>query len=74
MSFTTERCSHAEQEGDHTSVAASARLAIRAFREEARYSQESFARHAGLDRSYFGAVERGIFNLTFEFLVRIAAG
>ena len=49
-------------------------LAIRTFREEAGYSQESFARHAGLDRSYYGAVERGVFNLTFESLVGIAAG
>jgi transcriptional regulator with XRE-family HTH domain len=49
-------------------------LAIRTFREEAGYSQESFARHAGLDRSYYGAVERGVFNLTFESLVKIAAG
>jgi transcriptional regulator with XRE-family HTH domain len=48
--------------------------AIRASREEAGYSQESFARHAGLDRSYYGAVERGVFNLTFESLVKIAAG
>jgi transcriptional regulator with XRE-family HTH domain len=49
-------------------------LAIRSSREEAGYSQESFARHAGLDRSYYGAVERGVFNLTFESLVKIAAG
>lgn len=49
-------------------------LAIRTFREEAGYSQESFARHAGLDRSYYGAVERGVFNLTFESLIRIAGG
>jgi transcriptional regulator with XRE-family HTH domain len=49
-------------------------LAIRGSREEAGYSQESFARHAGLDRSYYGAVERGAFNLTFESLVKIAVG
>lgn len=49
-------------------------LTIRSSREEAGYSQESFARHAGLDRSYYGAVERGAFNLTFESLVKIAAG
>jgi transcriptional regulator with XRE-family HTH domain len=36
-------------------------LAIRSSREEGGYSQESFARHAGLDRSYYGAVERGAF-------------
>jgi transcriptional regulator with XRE-family HTH domain len=49
-------------------------VAIRASREEAGYSQESFARHAGLDRSYYGAVERGAFNLTFETLVKVAVG
>jgi transcriptional regulator with XRE-family HTH domain len=49
-------------------------LAIRTLREEAGYSQESFARHAGLDRSYYGAIERGVFNLTFESLIRIAEG
>jgi len=49
-------------------------LSIRAYREEAGYSQESFARRAGLDRSYYGAVERGAFNVTFETLVKIAVG
>jgi transcriptional regulator with XRE-family HTH domain len=33
--------------------------AIRTEREQAGYSQEAFARHAGLDRSYYGAIERG---------------
>jgi transcriptional regulator with XRE-family HTH domain len=48
--------------------------AIRAAREQAGYSQETFARHAGLDRSYYGAVERGVFNVTLETALSIARG
>ena len=48
--------------------------AIRAARSERRYSQEAFAAHAGLDRSYFGAIERGEFNITIDTLMTIAAG
>lgn len=48
--------------------------AIRATRAERGYSQESFARRAGIDRSYYGAVERGEFNLTIQTLLRISAG
>jgi transcriptional regulator with XRE-family HTH domain len=48
--------------------------AIRASRNEQGYSQEGFAAHAGLDRSYYGAIERGGFNFTIETLMRVAAG
>jgi len=48
--------------------------AIRATRLQRGYSQEGFAAHAGLDRSYYGAVERGEFNVTIETLLRVAAG
>lgn len=48
--------------------------AIRAARVERGYPQERFARHAGLDRSYFGAIERGEFNITIDTLVKIADG
>jgi transcriptional regulator with XRE-family HTH domain len=34
-------------------------MAIRAERVKTAYSQERFARHAGIDRSYYGAIERG---------------
>jgi DNA-binding XRE family transcriptional regulator len=47
---------------------------IRSAREQARYSHESFARHAGLDRAYYGAIERGVFNVTLETLLKITAG
>jgi transcriptional regulator with XRE-family HTH domain len=33
--------------------------AIRAARRERGYTQESFAAHADIDRSYYGAIERG---------------
>ena len=48
--------------------------AIRATRSEQGYTQESFARHAGMDRSYFGAIERGEFSITIDMLTTIAAG
>jgi transcriptional regulator with XRE-family HTH domain len=46
--------------------------AIRSARIERGYSQESFARHAKMERSNFGAVERGEFNSRLDSLVRIA--
>jgi transcriptional regulator with XRE-family HTH domain len=48
--------------------------AIRATRVERGYTQEAFAAHAHIDRSYYGAVERGKFNVTLQTLLRIAAG
>ncbi len=47
---------------------------IRAVRQQKGYTQESFALHAGLDRSYYGAIERGEFNVTVDTLMAIAAG
>jgi len=48
--------------------------AIRVARTERGFSQEDFARSASLDRSYYGAIERGEFNVTVDTLVKIAAG
>jgi transcriptional regulator with XRE-family HTH domain len=48
--------------------------AIRSARKQAGYTQESFAAHADVDRSYYGAIERGEFNLTVDTIVKIAAG
>jgi XRE family transcriptional regulator, regulator of sulfur utilization len=48
--------------------------AIRAVRQEQGIAQERFAAHAGLDRSYFGAVERGEFNITLATMLKITAG
>ena len=48
--------------------------AIRSARREQGYAQEAFAARAGLDRSYFGAIERGEFNITLTTLLKITAG
>ncbi len=48
--------------------------AMRAVREERGYPQEAFAHKAGIDRSYYGAIERGEFNVTVDTLCKIAGG
>ncbi len=48
--------------------------AIRSARRERGFAQETFAAHVGLDRSYYGAIERGEFNVTLATLLKIAAG
>ena len=45
---------------------------VRNLREAAGYSQEDFAVESGLDRSYFGAVERGQRNLSLRNVEKIA--
>ncbi len=47
---------------------------IRATREEQGTSQERLALAAGIDRSYFSAIERGEFNLTLGVLLKVATG
>jgi transcriptional regulator with XRE-family HTH domain len=46
--------------------------AIRAIRKEHDISQEGLALKCGLDRSYFGAVERGQRNVSLTNIVKIA--
>jgi transcriptional regulator with XRE-family HTH domain len=46
--------------------------AVRSFRRERGFAQEAFAAHAGVDRSYYGAIERGEFNVTLDTVVKIA--
>jgi len=48
--------------------------AMRAARGEHGYAQESFALHTGLDRSNYGAIERGEFNVTLDTIVKVASG
>jgi transcriptional regulator with XRE-family HTH domain len=48
--------------------------AIQAVRKQQSYTQESFALHAKIDRSYYGAIERGEFNVTVDTIMTIAAG
>lgn len=45
---------------------------IRKLRKDKGFSQEAFADHAGLDRSYYGAVERGERNIAALNLFKIA--
>jgi transcriptional regulator with XRE-family HTH domain len=46
--------------------------AIRSMRTERGLPQEAFARRAGMDRSYYGAIERGEFNVSLDTIVKIA--
>lgn len=46
--------------------------AIRKVRMQRGYAQESFAAHARLDRSYYGAIERGEFNISIDTLLKVA--
>ncbi len=48
--------------------------AVRSFRRELGIAQEAFAVRAGIDRSYFGAIERGEVNVSLETIVKLAAG
>ncbi|HTA37109.1 MAG TPA: helix-turn-helix transcriptional regulator [Solirubrobacteraceae bacterium] len=48
--------------------------AIRSARRERGFAQEAFAVRAGIDRSYFGAIERGEFNVSLDTIVKLAAG
>jgi transcriptional regulator with XRE-family HTH domain len=46
--------------------------AIRLMRSERGLPQEAFAGRAGMDRSYYGAIERGEFNVSLDTIVKIA--
>jgi transcriptional regulator with XRE-family HTH domain len=48
--------------------------AMRLERREHGYSQETFARLAGFDRSEVEAIERGESNVTYLTVLKIAAG
>lgn len=48
--------------------------AIRATRIEEGFTQEAFAAHVELDRSHYGAIERGEHNVTVETLAVVATG
>ena len=45
---------------------------IRKLRESRGISQEEAARLAGIDRSYYGRIERGVINVSAVFLLKIA--
>ena len=46
---------------------------VRELRKKQGWSQEEFAHHVGLDRSYIGGVERGERNISLENICQIAA-
>ena len=45
---------------------------IRKLREKKGYSQEGFAAEAGLDRAYYGSIERGERNIAALNLIQIS--
>jgi len=47
---------------------------IRELRRNKGFSQESFADHCGLHRTYMGGIERGEHNLTVQTALTIASG
>lgn len=47
---------------------------MKKLREEQGYSQESFADHCGLHRTYISGIERGVRNPTVLILDKIAKG
>ncbi len=47
---------------------------VRALRTAGGFSQEAFAQTAGIDRSYYGSIERGERNVTLDTICQIAAG
>ena len=47
-------------------------LNLKRFREEQGFSQESFADHCGLHRTYISGIERGVRNPTVIILDKIA--
>lgn len=48
--------------------------AIRARREQLKFSQDSFADEIGMHRAYYSSIERGERNLTVQTLLRVASG
>jgi transcriptional regulator with XRE-family HTH domain len=47
---------------------------IRELRLKQKFSQESFADHCGLHRTYMGGIERGEHNLTLQTALTISKG
>ena len=47
---------------------------VRTLRSKRGFSQESFADHCGLHRTYMGGIERGEHNLTIQTVLTIAEG
>jgi len=48
--------------------------AVRRLRSERGFSQEGFADHCGLHRTYMGSIERGEKSVSIEIAAKIAKG
>ena len=48
--------------------------AVRARRQALGLSQDQFADKIGMHRAYFGALERGKWNITIQTLIRVSDG
>ena len=48
--------------------------AVRRLRAEQGFSQEGFACHAGISRTYMSEIERGVTNVSLDTVVRVADG
>lgn len=47
---------------------------IEELRRRAGWSQEAFAHHVGIDRTYMSGIERGVRNPTLDVLYKLAEG
>jgi len=47
---------------------------VRKLREANRFTQEAFAKHIGIDRSYQGRIERGEVSVTLRKISLVAQG
>ena len=45
---------------------------IRRAREERGFTQEAFAQEIGIDRAYYGRIERGLINLSAKMIFMLA--
>jgi transcriptional regulator with XRE-family HTH domain len=69
--MSMEKAGSATGAGKHPALVALGQQ-IRKVRREKGFSQEDFAARVGLDRSYYGSVERGERNVAALNLMRIA--
>lgn len=69
---TPEKDSIVADQQDRVFVRAAFGRRVRELRKARGYSQERFAMLSGLDRSYFGGVERGERNVSLDNIAAIA--
>lgn len=47
-------------------------LAVRRLRDDLEFSQEGFAHHAGISRTFMSEIERGVTNVSLDTVERLA--